>query len=66
LKPLSKAEYVPIVFASDQWARLEAVFPGGVCDWSQPGIGQQLAISPLDFAEGPGGAPFPPAPVSER
>jgi hypothetical protein len=66
LKPLNKAEYLPIVFAPDQWARLEAVFPGGVCDWSQPGIGQQLAISPLDFAEGPGGVPLPPAPVSER
>jgi hypothetical protein len=66
LKPLNSAEYVPIVFSTEQWARLEAVFPGGVCDWSRPGIGQQPAISPLDFAEGPGGAPLPPAPVSGR
>jgi hypothetical protein len=66
LKPLNPDEYVPIVFSAGQWTRLAAVFPGGVCDWSQPGIGQQPAISPLDFAEGPGGAPLPPAPVSER
>lgn len=66
LTPLNPAEYVPIVFSATQWARLETVFPGGVCDWSQLGIGQQAAVSPLDFAEGPGGSPLPPAPVSER
>jgi len=66
LKPLNPAEYSPIVFSAGQWARLEAAFPGGACDWGRPGIGQQPAISPLDFAEGPGGTPLPPAPVSER
>jgi len=66
LKPLNPAEYLPVIFSSGQWARLEAVFPGGVCDWSKPGIGQQPPISPLDFAQGPGGVPLPPAPVSER
>jgi hypothetical protein len=66
LKPLDSAEYAPVVFSAEQWARLETAFPGGVCDWSQPGIGQQAAVSPLDFAEGSGGAPLPPAPISER
>jgi hypothetical protein len=66
LKPLNPADYVPVVFSSGQWARLEAVFPGGVCDWSRPGIGQQPAVSPLDFAGGPGGVPLPRPPVSER
>ena len=66
LKPLNPDEYRPVLFSAGQWTRLDAAFPGGVCDWSQPGIGQQPAISPLDFAEGPGGAPLPPAPVSER
>ncbi len=66
LKPLNPAEYFPVVFTSAQWTRLEAAFPGGVCDWSQPGIGQQPAVSPLDFAQGPGGVPLPPAPISER
>ena len=46
-------------------ARLNAVFPTGVCDWSKPGVGQQEAVSPLTFAAGPGGQPLPPAPVSQ-
>ncbi len=66
LKPLNPAEYVPVVFSSGQWSRLEAAYPGGVCDWSQPGVSQQPAVSPLDFAQGPGGVPLPPVPVSER
>jgi hypothetical protein len=65
LKPLDPLEYAPVLFLAAQWARLEAVFPGGVCDWSLPGIGQQPAASPLDFADGPGGVPLPPAPVSQ-
>jgi hypothetical protein len=24
----------------DQWARMTATFPDGVCDWSQPGVGE--------------------------
>ncbi len=66
LKPLNPAEYAPAILSSTQFARLEAAFPGGVCDWSQPGVGQQPPISPLDFATGPGGVPLPAAPVSER
>jgi Tannase-like family of unknown function (DUF6351) len=66
LKPLNPADYLPVVFSTNQWARLETTFATGVCDWSRPGVGQQPAVSPLDFAEGPGGVPLPPAPVSER
>ena len=66
LKPLNPADYVPVIFSAGQLARLEGAFPGGVCDWSLPGVGQQPPASPLDFAEGPGGVPLPPAPVSER
>ncbi|TDO56107.1 hypothetical protein EV651_113133 [Kribbella sp. VKM Ac-2571] len=37
-------------FTDAQWRRLLAIFPGGVCDWSQPGIGQQpLAGTWLTF-----------------
>jgi hypothetical protein len=64
LKPLNATDYVPVLFSPAQWARLEAAFPDGVCDWSKSGIGQQPAISPLNFAGGPGGVPLPPAPVS--
>ena len=55
----------PVAFSSTQLARLQAAFPDGVCDWSLPGVGQQAAVSPLTFADGPGGAPLPPAPVSQ-
>ena len=63
LKPLDPADYAPAMFEQSQLARLNAVFPGGVCDWTKPGVGQQEAISPLTFAAGPGGQPLPPAPV---
>ena len=64
LKPLSSADYAPLVFSSGQWARLQAAFPDGVCDWERPGVGQQRAASPLTFADGPGGRRLPPAPRS--
>jgi hypothetical protein len=64
LKPLAASDYTGIAFTDAQLARLNAVFPGGVCDWSQPGVGQQDPVSPQTYAAGPGGAPLPPAPVS--
>ena len=64
LKPLNSVDYAPLVFSSAQWARLHAVFPDGVCDWSEKGVGQRRAASPLTFADGPGGKRFPPPPVS--
>jgi hypothetical protein len=30
----------PVVFTDEEWSRLQAVFPDGVCNWSQPGVGQ--------------------------
>ena len=65
LKPLVAADYTGITFTAAQLARLNAVFPSGVCDWSKPGVGQQDPISPLTFAAGPGGQPLGPAPVSQ-
>jgi hypothetical protein len=62
LKPLNRADYPGITFSDAQWARLAATFPGGVCDWTRPGVGQQPAVSPLTFSAGPGGVPLPPAP----
>jgi hypothetical protein len=64
LKPLNAADYAPLLFTSDQWARLNATFPDGVCDWSQPGVGQRRAISPRDYSDGPGGERLPRAPDS--
>jgi hypothetical protein len=62
LRPLNSGDYASRVFSPAQWARLQATFPEGVCDWSKPGVGQQDAISPLTFAAGPGGRPLPQAP----
>jgi hypothetical protein len=66
LKPLSPVDYGPVLFSSAQWARLQATFPDGVCDWSENGVGQRRAASPLTFADGPGGKRLPPPPVSHR
>ena len=66
LKPLVQADYAPATLSVAQFARLQAVFAGGVCDWSKPGVGQQAAVSPLSFKAGPGGQPLSAAPVSVR
>jgi hypothetical protein len=64
LQPLNQADYAPLVFSSAQWARLQAVFPDGVCNWNKRGVGQQPAVSPLDFSDGPGGVRLVKAPQS--
>jgi hypothetical protein len=64
LKPLDPADYAPVVLTDEQLARMSAAFPGGVCDFSKPGVGQQAAVSPLDFSAGPGGVPLPPPPTT--
>ena len=64
LKPLAQGDYTGVTFTSAQFARLQAVFSTGVCDWSKPGVGQQAAVSPLTFQAGPGGVPLGAAPVS--
>ena len=40
LKPISASDY-KVTFAADEMARLRQIFPGGVCDWSKPGVEQQ-------------------------
>jgi hypothetical protein len=66
LKPIDARDYRPAVLSAEQLNRLRAAFPTGVCDWRRPGVGQQPAISPLDFSRGPGGRPLPPPPSSSR
>ena len=39
LAPPSRDDYA-VPFTDAQWRRLQAVVPSGVCDWSQPGVGQ--------------------------
>ena len=40
LKPISAADY-KVTFTADEMSRLKQIFPGGVCDWSKPGVDQQ-------------------------
>jgi len=65
LKPIDRSDYNPVGISDAQFDRLKLVFPGGVCDFSKPGVGQQPAVSPLDFSAGPAGAPLP-APPQEK
>ena len=56
-----------IPFTDDEWTRLQAVFPEGVCDYSRPGVDQQSTIPWLSYQDGAGnvvygGQPLPPAP----
>jgi hypothetical protein len=61
---LSDPEYGGVVFSAGQKARLAAVFPDGVCDWSQPGVGQ-VPVTPWNtFANGPGGQGLGTPPAS--
>ncbi len=38
LKPLRRSNYFPLVFSDADWAKLEKVFPNGVCDYTKPGV----------------------------
>ena len=64
LKTHARTDYTAGSFSDAQWARLQAVFTDGVCDWSKPGVGQTAAVSPLAFKAGAGGVPLPAEPVS--
>jgi uncharacterized tannase-like protein DUF6351 len=65
LRPINTADYLPATFTAEQLTRLHATFPDGVCDWSQPGVGQQPARSPLTFVSGPGGRLLPAEPTTD-
>ncbi len=43
-KPINEADYLPVVFSADERARLAAIFPGGVCDHSLPGVSQRPLV----------------------
>jgi hypothetical protein len=68
LKPLRRDDY-PVVFTDAQWSELQKAFPGGVCDYSKPGVSQHGAVSWLTYQDKRGhviygGKPLGPAPVS--
>lgn len=63
LEPLRREDY-KVSFTDDEWTRLQATFPDGVCDWSRPSVGYQPSIPWMTYAHGPGGGPLGPAPKS--
>jgi len=65
LRPLDRDDdYGPLGFTDEQWTRLQAAFPAGVCDYSRAGVGKQPAVPWLDYSAGPGGVPLGPSPAS--
>ncbi|MBW3664320.1 MAG: hypothetical protein KY469_14565 [Actinobacteria bacterium] len=64
LEPLDRGDY-DVTFTDAQWARMQAAFPDGVCDYNKPGVSQQPPIGTWPtFNDGPGGRPLGPAPTS--
>jgi Tannase-like family of unknown function (DUF6351) len=73
LKPLNRLDnYGLIPFLDSEWARLQAVFADGVCDFSKPGVDQQGTIPWQTYQDDWGGSgnviyggrPLGAAPVS--
>lgn len=53
LKEVDPRDY-SVMFTSGEWARLQAIFPDGVCDWIRPGVEQQsLAGTFLSYGPSP-------------
>lgn len=63
LQPLDRADYAA-TFSDEQWARLRAAFPLGVCDWRAETPGRVEPLSWPTFADGPGGAALGAPPAS--
>jgi hypothetical protein len=70
LKPLRRDDY-PVAFTGAQWRELQKAFPGGVCDYSKPGVSQHGATAWLTYQDKRGrviygGRPLGRRPVSHR
>ena len=69
LKPLNRSDdYGPTPFTDAQWARMQALFGDGVCDFSKPGVSQQPTIPWQTYQDQNGsviygGRALPPAPA---
>ncbi|MDP1932874.1 MAG: DUF6351 family protein [Gammaproteobacteria bacterium] len=52
LKPIDYSDY-NIAFTDEEKVRLEATFPEGVCDWSKPGVHQEVNEIWLSYGPSP-------------
>ncbi|WP_243059691.1 DUF6351 family protein [Nocardioides sp. SR21] len=57
LTPLDKAMFdgLLVPFTDEEWAALETIFADGVCDWTEPGLGQSAAETWLRYDAAGGG-----------
>ena len=54
MRPVAAADY-KVALTPSELARLNAIFPGGVCDWSKPGVNQSPPDGVwLSFGQTPG------------
>jgi hypothetical protein len=58
LKPMRRTDYYPVSFTDPQWAALAKAFPGGVCDWSRPGVDQKGTTPWQTYQDAKGGVIF--------
>jgi uncharacterized tannase-like protein DUF6351 len=52
LKPVAAADYA-VGFSGSEMARLKRLFPGGVCDYSRPGINQTPVVTWASWGPNP-------------
>ena len=52
LKPINVADYA-VTFSPAEIARLNTIFPNGVCDWSKPGVNQTGVVPWVSFGPAP-------------
>ncbi|MCW2586650.1 MAG: N-acetylmuramoyl-L-alanine amidase [Frankiales bacterium] len=57
LKAMRPDDY-PVTFTAGQWAALKKAFPGGVCDYSRPGVHQHGATAWLSYQDAKGTAVY--------
>jgi hypothetical protein len=57
LMRLRRSDYA-VAFTNRQWARLQAAFPTGVCDWSKGRRESERTVPWLSYEDGPGGRPL--------
>jgi len=52
LKPVDKKDY-PASFTAADLQRLRTIFPGGVCNWTRPGVNQTRVVTWASFGPAP-------------
>jgi hypothetical protein len=63
LKPHVREDY-DVTFTDEEWATLDAVFPSGVCDYTQQSVGKTATVPWMTYADTIGGRPMGDPPTS--